>query len=309
MSPSAPLVVPRLEESPQSPTDLDGAPAKQRSPTDDAESCSSSDPSRQVRSYGSRFEKVYVAIVDNAIATADFLRIAGRDCRPLERWMSKDLLYFVGEVADNIKADLKIRERFDFRQEIRRSRVLILSIKGKAGLSLEEARDVVNKSCLKDVMSEIELIAVNRKATKKAVTNVKTNVVHAYVQFTSEKTAVSMVNKVDAMPYRSWYVHSPQCDEHTFFFPDTPGSDAFIWRNPNVVNAPPAGSGAAKPATSSFEAKAADARAAEKTPAPEAAAAAAAAAAQNNAAAASVTQAASKLPYVYDPDMLYTLFN
>eukprot|EP01064_Diplonema_japonicum_P028078 TRINITY_DN423_c1_g1_i3.p1 TRINITY_DN423_c1_g1~~TRINITY_DN423_c1_g1_i3.p1 ORF type:complete len:253 (+),score=38.89 TRINITY_DN423_c1_g1_i3:117-875(+) len=141
-----------------------------------------------------------------------------------ERFVDKSLVYFTGDVKEKKGKQLKK----SFRKEERESRVLILSVKGKQFLTIQEAVDITVTSPLKDLVDDIELIGVNPKRNTRNTTS------HIYVQLRTVELAESLVNTVDAMPYKGFYVHSPQCDEHPQFFPNRNYREStHIWRNPS----------------------------------------------------------------------------
>eukprot|EP01059_Diplonema_ambulator_P035678 TRINITY_DN8507_c0_g1_i1.p1 TRINITY_DN8507_c0_g1~~TRINITY_DN8507_c0_g1_i1.p1 ORF type:complete len:279 (+),score=99.28 TRINITY_DN8507_c0_g1_i1:49-837(+) len=151
----------------------------------------------------------------------------------VERFVDKCLVYFTGDMKERKKG--KHVNRKAFRKEQRESRVLILSVKGKNFIMIEEAVDIVMKSCLWSKVQDIELIGINPRSNPATTTS------HIYVQFRTVAMAESCVNTVDAMPYKKgFYVHSPQCDEHAQFFPNRNyKEESHIWRNPTYVSDPP----------------------------------------------------------------------
>ena len=158
------------------------------------------------------------------------------------RFMSSNHLYFDGEIREDLKQILLKPEyrlcRTMFAPEVRDSRLLILSIKGKSSLTLREATEIFFMSSLVELVTHIELIAVNPKKLRplRDNTSAKDDVIHAYVQFETTEQAASAVNKVDGMPYKGKFVHSPQCDEHEVFFPNAHfGFDTHIYKNPSYV--------------------------------------------------------------------------
>ena len=88
-------------------------------------------------------------------------------------------------------------------------------------------------SPLRNSLEDIDVIAVNPKKFHNPVREAKESIVHVYVQFTSEKLAAAHINSVDAMIYKSYYVHSPQVDEHQVFYPnDNYRHEDHVWPNP-----------------------------------------------------------------------------
>ena len=141
----------------------------------------------------------------------------------------KELVYFTGDVHEERMAELKIRHREKFQLEIRDSNVLVLSVKAKSDLNLQEALEIVGKSDLKAYMSKIELVAVIPASVraKRAAT-----ISHAYVQFVDNATARECINIVDSMEYNGYRVHSPQLDAASFVKCDFGAS---IWHNPALT--------------------------------------------------------------------------
>eukprot|EP01059_Diplonema_ambulator_P030023 TRINITY_DN5012_c0_g6_i1.p1 TRINITY_DN5012_c0_g6~~TRINITY_DN5012_c0_g6_i1.p1 ORF type:complete len:335 (+),score=87.14 TRINITY_DN5012_c0_g6_i1:64-1068(+) len=188
-----------------------------------------------VKRLGEPLENVYMVSLPDHESIADFLeKVPG--AVPVERFIGKELFYFECNLTFDQRMMLKAKPRSNFRKEIRFSRVLILTIKGKEALSLDEGLEIVSVSPLIDAMHLIELIAVSPKTLREGKfkpTNVP--MVHVYIQFRREEDAKARVNSLDAMPWGEWYVHSPQCDEHQVFYPDAGYDiDDYIWIN-NVV--------------------------------------------------------------------------
>ena len=141
-------------------------------------------------------------------------------------YSNKELVYFTGKVHEHKMARLKIRRREGFQLEVRDSNVLVLSIKAKADLNLEEALQIVLMSDLKDHLQKIELVAVipaGVRAKRSATIS------HAYVQFVDNDSAKACINVVDAMEYKGYRVHSPQLDAAVLVKCDLGAS---IWQNP-----------------------------------------------------------------------------
>eukprot|EP01064_Diplonema_japonicum_P022809 TRINITY_DN3300_c0_g1_i4.p1 TRINITY_DN3300_c0_g1~~TRINITY_DN3300_c0_g1_i4.p1 ORF type:complete len:313 (+),score=64.21 TRINITY_DN3300_c0_g1_i4:86-1024(+) len=182
----------------------------------------------------------YVAVLNGGESLKGFKSKVGGSCKVIERFLHKSRVYFTGDVNPQAMHRYSIKRRAAFKPEIRRSRVLILSIKDKRTLTLDEAREIVQMSDLRYSMDRIDLIAVNPK-TKKRNDKGYNGMVHAYVQFLTEEDADRHVNSIDAMYYKGYYVHSPQCDEHEVFYPtEGPGStsDIYVWRNEQSRNSP-----------------------------------------------------------------------
>eukprot|EP01064_Diplonema_japonicum_P020537 TRINITY_DN300_c0_g3_i1.p1 TRINITY_DN300_c0_g3~~TRINITY_DN300_c0_g3_i1.p1 ORF type:complete len:299 (+),score=58.26 TRINITY_DN300_c0_g3_i1:50-898(+) len=184
--------------------------------------------------FGVPLENVYLMTLQNHESLKDFkARVPG--AIPVERFVGKDLLFFQDPcLTPGKQSEIRAKPKV-FKQEIRNSRVLILTIKGKATLTLEEGLQIVAESPLRGDMDLIELIAVNPKTFKpKEGVEPWDMMVHVYIQFATEEDARSRVNTVDAMRYKDYYVHSPQCDEHQMFYPDSGYQKSdYIWTNTN----------------------------------------------------------------------------
>eukprot|EP01059_Diplonema_ambulator_P005200 TRINITY_DN14951_c0_g1_i1.p1 TRINITY_DN14951_c0_g1~~TRINITY_DN14951_c0_g1_i1.p1 ORF type:complete len:336 (+),score=126.81 TRINITY_DN14951_c0_g1_i1:111-1010(+) len=172
----------------------------------------------------------YVAVLQPNEPIKEFLMKVGTGCKAIERFVHKNRVYFTGDVSPDMMMKLSIKRRMAFKPELRESKVLILTIKDKQSLTLDEACDIVRSSELGYMMDRIELVAVNPKTKKKVVGSV--GMVHAYVQFLTTEDAKACVNAVDALYYKGYYVHSPQLDEHEVFLPsDHPSDTQHVWRN------------------------------------------------------------------------------
>eukprot|EP01061_Rhynchopus_euleeides_P013553 TRINITY_DN23645_c1_g1_i2.p1 TRINITY_DN23645_c1_g1~~TRINITY_DN23645_c1_g1_i2.p1 ORF type:complete len:280 (+),score=58.77 TRINITY_DN23645_c1_g1_i2:301-1140(+) len=178
---------------------------------------------------------VLVAPLANAIPIRTFLSQVGSDCRVVERFLNKERLHFTGNVSASAMEAFHIRERRNFRVELRTTNVLVLALCGKSSLTLEEAIEIVYRSPLSDEMHLIKAVAVAQPAhAKNAPSN---GLTHVYVQFSDHSTALSMVNSVDAMPYKGFYVHSPQISRHKM---EEGGrhNKQLIWANPHYQRMP-----------------------------------------------------------------------
>eukprot|EP01064_Diplonema_japonicum_P020534 TRINITY_DN300_c0_g1_i1.p1 TRINITY_DN300_c0_g1~~TRINITY_DN300_c0_g1_i1.p1 ORF type:complete len:334 (+),score=77.74 TRINITY_DN300_c0_g1_i1:45-1004(+) len=187
------------------------------------------------KTFGKPLDNVFLVSLPNHESLSKFLlEVPG--CEPIERFVGKEILFFEGALTHEERVALRAKPRKNFRKEIRRSRVLILTIKGKATLTLEEGLQIVAESPLRGDMDLIELIAVNPKTFKpKEGVEPWDMMVHVYIQFATEEDARSRVNTVDAMRYKDYYVHSPQCDEHQMFYPDSGYHKSdYIWINENA---------------------------------------------------------------------------
>ena len=137
-------------------------------------------------------------------------------------------MYFTGDVPSENMDALKIRKRHGFQVEIRRSHVLVLSVRGKPFLTLDEAVEIVRMSPLRNVMHKIRAVAVAPPPRK----GKKVLSAHAYVQFCDHSTAAEMVNAVDAMAFKNMVVHSPQISIHEMDLEGVGGRNRpHIWQN------------------------------------------------------------------------------
>ncbi|KAJ9467594.1 hypothetical protein DIPPA_06117 [Diplonema papillatum] len=156
----------------------------------------------------------------NSKSLCNLRAIMGQEVEIVERFVGKELVFCSGNLSREAKTQLKAKTR-EFKREVRHSRVLILSIKDKRTLTLDEGKDIVFRSPLRNVLHRIELIAVNpKKFDDKQARRETVPMVHVYVQFATEDEAHAQVNMVDAMPHGEFFVHSPQCDEHAVFYPN-----------------------------------------------------------------------------------------
>ena len=199
---------------------------------------------------------LFVAVLPNNVSLSEFFAGAGVNCVCLERFVyvkqtqqttptppppthfihhrDREIVYFTGNVNPSVMAALRIRHRPGFRREVRRSNVLILSIKGGRDLGLDDALQIVRLSGLHTYLDRILTVAVPPRPGANA-----NAVSHIYVQFASEEAAQLCVNVVDALPYKGLYVHSPQLDLHGWATLRTsPDADDRTWYNPLYLREP-----------------------------------------------------------------------
>eukprot|EP01061_Rhynchopus_euleeides_P037447 TRINITY_DN6380_c0_g3_i1.p1 TRINITY_DN6380_c0_g3~~TRINITY_DN6380_c0_g3_i1.p1 ORF type:complete len:260 (+),score=81.35 TRINITY_DN6380_c0_g3_i1:70-849(+) len=189
----------------------------------------------EVKQYGAEVDAFVAAVRDN-VKLSDFLASAGENCVCLERFVNKETVYFTGDIHPDTMEALKIRRRKGFRIEIRNSNVLLLSVKGKPHLSLDEALEIVNESALKNYMHSIEVVAVVPKGHSRARATMKQSA-HAYIKFSDHMVAKQCVNAVDAFEYKGFFVHSPQLDAHEFMMNESEYAErrSFVWVNEDVL--------------------------------------------------------------------------
>ena len=142
-------------------------------------------------------------------------------------------MYFTGTIDESKRQKLRIRDRPNFRVELRDSPVLILSMKGRPQLTIDEVHEIINISALREKLPLIQMIAVGGQTNAKS-----RHVAHAYLQFCDAATARECVNSVDALPFKDGYVHSPQIDMQSL--QESMQGRAVVWNNPNYC--PPASS-------------------------------------------------------------------
>ena len=174
-----------------------------------------------------------VAVVPNHVPLRTFLLQAGTGCQALERFVDKETVYFTGTIDESKRQKLRIRDRPNFRVELRDSPVLILSMKGRPQLTIDEVHEIILMSALRVKLPLIQMIAVGGQTHTKS-----RHVAHAYLQFCDAATARECVNSVDALPFKDGYVHSPQIDMQSL--QESMQGRAVVWHNPNYC--PPASS-------------------------------------------------------------------
>ena len=152
-----------------------------------------------------------------------------RNCRVLARFSLLGKIYFTGEVREEFEEDLRTKHKIietEFGADIRSSKVLVLSMrdsrKERKPLTLQGAVDIVMSSALSEWSDDIELIGIQSQRSKK--------VHHIYVQLSTLELAQSLVHVVDAMPYGSHFIHSPQVDDHPDFYGGRKGRSS-VWIN------------------------------------------------------------------------------
>ena len=146
---------------------------------------------------------------------------------------AKELLYFQALLSPEDCARLRAKKCTAFRKEIRKSRVLILTIKGKDSLTLVEAIDLVTMCGFAD-MDTVELVAV--PAARRASDSYRQRRIslsHAYVQFATVEDARDHLNTVDALRFQDYCVHSSQLDTSHCFYPNSGHRpEDHVWYNP-----------------------------------------------------------------------------
>ena len=201
--------------------------------------------------FGAVIEGAFMAPVPNHVPLKEFFAKVGNNCEYLERFAyvhtqqplpsrhrthphhsDKEVVFFTGDVHPEMMQTMQVTRRPGFRLEKRGTTVLVLSVKGKGHLKLHEALQLVNASSLKKHMKSIVMVAVPPSPKGDGCT------AHAYVQFCDHATALAMVNSVDAMPYKGYYVHSTQLDAKTMVTSSSQASSAAcVWRNRGCKNA------------------------------------------------------------------------
>eukprot|EP00754_Rhynchopus_humris_P038374 Rhum_TRINITY_DN21004_c0_g1::Rhum_TRINITY_DN21004_c0_g1_i1::g.172884::m.172884 len=189
--------------------------------------------SRKKKHLGAEMSNVYVVTLPDSTSTKSFMEKMPSFSYPvvIERFVAKELLFFQADLLPQDAKRLSAKKISGFRPEVRRSCVLILTIKNKPEITLTEALTLAGQCGFLE-MDTVELVAVQPRNE-----NLTKSCCHTYIQFSSANEAMRHLHTIDSMPFGTHFVHSSQLDLSLRFHAkgDSNGTET-VWHNPNAAS-------------------------------------------------------------------------